>query len=124
MQMKKRMLDDKEKEVHKGVLKDLMKDMEGMMGNDMKTRRMQKVTVMAKDKEGLKEGLDKAEDLMEDMPEKEEAVSESKEDDKSSEEHLRLAMALHQKHLDDPDSATPESQQELMDHMKAAVERK
>ena len=45
------------------ALKGLHKMASDMMGADMKG--MKKVTVMAKDKKGLKKGLDKAEDIIE-----------------------------------------------------------
>lgn len=68
--MKKRM-DDKEKEVHKSVLKDLMKNMEDEMHGEMAPRGVKKVTVMAKDKKGMEQGLDKAKEIMDGMPGKE-----------------------------------------------------
>jgi hypothetical protein len=41
---------------------------EGMGEDDMELDGMKKVTVAAKDSEGLKKGLEKAEDILEDMP--------------------------------------------------------
>lgn len=72
-------LSGKEKEIHKGVLRDLMKEMEDVMHGDISPRAMKKVTVMAKDKAGLKEGLEKAEEVMDEMPEASEKEEESEE---------------------------------------------
>lgn len=51
------------KQAKGNVLKELMKAMDGMMLDDVKN--LKKVTVAAKDDEGLKAGLEKAEDLVE-----------------------------------------------------------
>lgn len=49
------------------VIKELLADMGGMIGDDMDS--MQKVTVAADDAEGMEEGLDKAKEIVEMMPE-------------------------------------------------------
>lgn len=59
---------DKKNQAKYEMLKHLKKMATGSMGG------MQKVSVMAKDKEGLREGLDKAEDVLDQMPAEEEEV--------------------------------------------------
>lgn len=51
-----------EKKAKKGVLSDIMKEMSGMMAEPMKG--LKKVTVAAKDQEGLEKGLEKAKELI------------------------------------------------------------
>ena len=63
------------------ALKELIKQMDEIMSSDMDSPmedssmpEMQKVSIMAPDKEGLKQGLEKAEDILEgEMPEMEES---------------------------------------------------
>lgn len=52
-------------------------------GGEGEEETLQKVTVAAKDKEGLKKGLEKAEDVLESMPE---AEDESEEEESDAEE--------------------------------------
>lgn len=51
-------------------------DMEGESSSDKMPSEMQKVSVIAPDKESLMKGLDKAEDVLEDLPGKEGMDSE------------------------------------------------
>lgn len=53
----------------------VLDELTGMMGGEMadKLKGMKKVTVAAKDSEGLKEGLEKAEEVLEDSEEMEES---------------------------------------------------
>lgn len=60
---KKSDMSPEEKDAKKSVLGDLVKEMNGMVANSIKG--LKKVTVAAKDNEGLKEGLEKAEDMVE-----------------------------------------------------------
>lgn len=70
------------KEAKGSVLKELMKAMDGLMLDDVKG--LKKVTVAAKDDEGLKAGLEKAEDMVEEsLGESEDMESE---DESESEE--------------------------------------
>lgn len=61
----------------------VLDELSGMMGGEMadKLKGMKKVSVIAKDEEGLKKGLDKAEEVLEDSEED----SEEKEDQDLSE---------------------------------------
>lgn len=69
---KKSDMSPEEKDAKKSVLGDLVKEMNGMAANSIKG--LKKVTVAAKDNEGLKEGLEKAEDMVE---KKDEMMSEN-----------------------------------------------
>lgn len=80
------MKDDKMLEAKKEVLKELL--MEAMQEMKSRNKRgldeaksMQKVSVMAPDKDGLKKGLAKAEDALDMMPEQDEDMSMDKEHD-------------------------------------------
>lgn len=59
---KKKNMSEMEKKAKKGVLSDIMKEMSGMMAEPMKG--LKKVTVAAKDQEGLEKGLDKAKEML------------------------------------------------------------
>lgn len=73
MLMKKLMKADEMQPTEKmgklAALKDLIREMDAIMSGDLEQPEedvaMQKVSVMAPDKEGLKEGLEKAEDVLE-----------------------------------------------------------
>jgi hypothetical protein len=75
-------MEDKKMPMHRKAKMDLLKQLRRMamdmihedsMGGEEDAAGLQKVTVAAKDKEGLKQGLEKAEDVLEDMPELAEA---------------------------------------------------
>jgi hypothetical protein len=61
--------DQLEKEAKMSVVKDLRDAASDDMKESLKSGMMQKVTVAAPDKEGLKKGLEKAEDVLEELPE-------------------------------------------------------
>jgi hypothetical protein len=79
------------------VLKELRKMASDMMAEDLKGG-MKKVTVAAKDEEGLKEGLEKAEDMLEermgdfDMPDMEEEDDMEMSDEDEMMKKLKMKM--------------------------------
>lgn len=70
-------------EAKMSMLKDLRKMANSMMGDDLKGKMdsMKKVTVAAKDKEGLEKGLDKAKDIVSEEPEMVEDMEEAMQED-------------------------------------------
>jgi hypothetical protein len=80
-------MDNPKKQAKLDLLKDLRKMAMGMIsdgsGEEM-PGELQKVTVAAKDKEGLKEGLEKAEDLV-GGEESEDSMDDMEEDEESPE---------------------------------------
>lgn len=73
----KKSLDPEYKDAKGGILKDLIREMSGMVGNDLKG--LKKVTVAAPDENSLKAGLEKAKEMMPDSSD-DEAKEESMED--------------------------------------------
>lgn len=80
---RKKEADPMQKEAKLSALKGLRDEMSDMMRGDL-SDKMNKVTVAAKDKEGLAHGLDKAKELLEGSPEEE--ASESPEMERMEEE--------------------------------------
>ena len=65
---KKEIMGDQKKKAHEEMIDSLGSMADEAMKDDLHKHKMEKVTVMAKDKEGLKSGLEKAEDILENMP--------------------------------------------------------
>lgn len=91
---KKSGLDKKEIQAKIDVLQELMDMADGAEGDSIMDG-LQKVTVAAKDKEGLKQGLEKAEEVLEGSEEMEEedmeeSENEMSEDDEISEKEKKL----------------------------------
>lgn len=60
----KKKLSPQEQDAKMSVLKEIMGEMDGLMSNDLDTKKKMKVSVMADSKKGLEKGLDKAEDIV------------------------------------------------------------
>lgn len=95
-------MEDKKMPMHKKAKMDLLKQLRKMamdmihedsMGGEEDAMGLQKVTVAAKDKEGLKEGLEKAEDVLEGMPEMAEA-EDAEEGENESEDPAELEAKI------------------------------
>lgn len=90
---KKAMMDDKTKKAHASILDDL----EGAADDALK-HKMQKVTVMAPDKAGLKKGLEKASEVVDKGPEmpmeEEESPEEEAKESPKEEESEDKIMAM------------------------------
>lgn len=71
--------DNMEKDAKLSALKNLRNEMSQMMQGNL-GEKMNKVTVAAKDKEGLKKGLEKAEEILEEKPDMEEMEEAAGED--------------------------------------------
>jgi hypothetical protein len=61
----KKKLSSEDKDAKMSVLKDIMKNMDSMMCDDIDSKKKMKVSVMSDSKKGLAAGLDQAEDIME-----------------------------------------------------------
>jgi hypothetical protein len=78
-------MSDVEKRAKMKALAEIKAFIMEQMGSELEMpQEMQKVSVMAGDKDGLMEGLDKAEDLLEQMPEKPGMEGMSEEEDEES----------------------------------------
>jgi hypothetical protein len=60
----KKKLSKEDQDSRMSVLKEIMKDMDGLMSNDLDEKKKMKVSVLSDSKAGLAKGLDKAEDMM------------------------------------------------------------
>lgn len=87
-------LSDKEREARLEKLLEMKKELKSILPYNGDPRQMEKVTVMAKDKEGLKEGLKKAEEVVEDLPEKEMSLDEMSLDEMSADEMSSDEMSI------------------------------
>jgi hypothetical protein len=85
----KQSLSDQEKQAKMEVLKELVQMAQEMLGGKVKSGmdEMNKVSVLADDKDGLKEGLEKAQEIVEEQPElkSSEAAPEKEEAEEESE---------------------------------------
>lgn len=103
------------KEAKGGILKDLMKEMSGMMGNEMKDG-MKKVTVAAPDAGGLKEGLEQAESML----------AEKSEDGEESEGDMEMCPECNMEHAPGEHSMdeSPEALKAKIAELEAALAAK
>lgn len=95
-------LDDKEREARLEKLMEMKKEI-----NSNLPEKMEKVTVMAEDKEALQKGLEKAEEIVEQMPEDmadmdmdESADDEMVEEESMSEEEIKMKIEELQRMLE------------------------
>jgi hypothetical protein len=60
----KKKLSTEDQNAKMSVLKDIMKDMDGIMSNDLDSKKKMKVSVSANSKDGLEQGLNQAEGIV------------------------------------------------------------
>lgn len=64
MEKAKKKLSSEDQSAKMSVLKDIMKEMDGLMSEDLDGKKKMKVSVMSDSKKGLEKGLDQAEGIM------------------------------------------------------------
>lgn len=88
MKQKDDSMDPEYKSSKMEMLKELKKQMMGLMGEDLKGHSMKKVEVAAPDSEGLEEGLEKAKEIVEGSEDESEDEMENEESSELNDDHF------------------------------------